>query len=127
MGDSIAYDALVFAMLKKRIDKSSRFTDWSRRPLSDDQLSYALADVTYLREIYPAITRELSDQGRLGWVADEIESLRDPALYDTDPEIAWKRLKVRKTQRDYLIVLQVATAWRERTAPEAATCRAAAC
>jgi ribonuclease D len=115
-GDSIAYDALVFAMLKKRIDKSSRFTDWSRRPLSDDQLSYALADVTYLREIYPALTDELKEQGRLEWVADEIENLRDPALYDTDPEIAWKRLKVRKTQRDYLVTLQVATAWRERTA-----------
>ncbi|HWA23389.1 MAG TPA: ribonuclease D [Caulobacterales bacterium] len=115
-GDSIAYDALVFAMLKKRIDKSSRFTDWSRRPLSEDQLAYALADVTYLREIYPALTEELKQQGRLAWVADEIESLRDPALYDPDPEIAWKRLKVRKTQRDYLIALQVATAWRERTA-----------
>lgn len=115
-GDSIAYDALVFAMLNKRIDKSSRFTDWSRRPLSEDQLAYALADVTYLREIYPALTEELEQQGRLAWVADEIESLRDPALYDTDPEIAWKRLKVRKTQRDYLITLQVATAWRERTA-----------
>lgn len=115
-GDSIAYDALVFAMLKKRIDKSSRFTDWSRRPLSEDQLAYALADVTYLREIYPALSGELKKQGRLDWVADEIESLRDPALYDTDPEAAWKRLKVRKTQRDYLIALQVATAWRERTA-----------
>ncbi|MES1203028.1 MAG: ribonuclease D [Pseudomonadota bacterium] len=115
-GDSIAYDALVFAMLKKRIDKSSRFTDWSRRPLSEDQLAYALADVTYLREIYPALTEELEQKGRLAWVADEIESLRDPSLYDTDPEIAWKRLKVRKTQRDYLITLQVATAWRERTA-----------
>ncbi len=115
-GDSIAYDALVFAMLKKRIDKSSRFTDWSRRPLSDDQLDYALADVTYLREIYPALTDELREQGRLNWVADEIESLRDPSLYDTDPEVAWRRLKVRKTQRDYLITLQVATAWRERTA-----------
>jgi ribonuclease D len=115
-GDSIAYDALVFAMLNKRIDKSSRFTDWSRRPLSDDQLDYALADVTYLREIYPALSSELKQQGRLNWVADEIESLRDPSLYDTDPEVAWKRLKVRKTQRDYLITLQVATAWRERTA-----------
>jgi ribonuclease D len=115
-GDSIAYDALVSAVLKKRIDKSSRFTDWSRRPLSDDQIAYARADVTHLRDLYPLLVEDLNAAGRLDWVADEIESLRDPALYDTDPEIAWKRLKVRRTGRDYLLTLQVAAAWRERTA-----------
>lgn len=115
-GDSIAYDALVSSVLKQRIDKSSRFTDWSRRPLSDAQLAYAAADVTHLRDLYPRLRGELEKEGRLEWVADEIDSLTDPALYDTDPELSWKRLKVRKTNRDYLITLQVAAAWRERTA-----------
>jgi ribonuclease D len=115
-GDSIAYDALVASVLKQRVDKSSRFTDWSRRPLSEAQLAYALADVVHLRELYPRLRTELEREGRIGWVSEEIESLGDPALYDTDPEIAWKRLKVRKSGRDYLIVLQVAAAWRERVA-----------
>jgi ribonuclease D len=115
-GDSVAYDALVSAVLNRRIDKSSRFTDWSRRPLSDDQLAYALADVTHLRDLYPELLGELEKGGRLDWVAAEIESLRDPALYDTDPDNAWTRLKVRKTNRDYLIALKTAAAWRERTA-----------
>jgi ribonuclease D len=115
-GDSIAYDALVASVLKQRIDKSSRFTDWSRRPLSEAQLSYAEADVTHLRDLYPRLRSSLEKEGRLEWVAEEIENLTDPALYDTDPEIAWKRLKVRKTSRDYLVTLQVSAAWRERAA-----------
>jgi ribonuclease D len=115
-GDSIAYDALVSSVLKQRIDKSSRFTDWSRRPLSDAQLAYAEADVTHLRDLYPRLRGELEKEGRLGWVAEELDNLTDPALYDTDPDLSWKRLKVRKTNRDYLVALQVAAAWRERTA-----------
>ena len=115
-GDSIAYDALVSAVLNKRIDKSSRFTDWSRRPLSEDQIAYARADVTHLRDLYPLLVNDLKKAGRLDWVADEIESLRDPSLYDTEPDSAWKRLKVRRSGRDYLLTLQTAAAWRERTA-----------
>ncbi|MGE3302472.1 MAG: ribonuclease D [Hyphomonadaceae bacterium] len=115
-GDSIAYDALVSAVLKRRLDKSSRFTDWSRRPLSDDQLAYALADVTHLRDLYPRLRGELDKAGRLDWVRGEMEALVDPALYDATPENAWQRLKVRKTGRDYLVALQTAAAWREQTA-----------
>jgi ribonuclease D len=115
-GESIAYDALVQAILKRRIDKSSRFTDWSRRPLSEAQLAYAMADATHLRDLYPKLHDKLASQHRLEWVSEEIAALSDPRLYDTEPENAWRRLKVRKTGRDYLIALRAGAAWRERTA-----------
>ena len=115
-GDSIAYDALVSQVLKQRLDKSSRFTDWSRRPLSEAQLAYALADVTHLRELYPRLADKLKQDGRADWLDDEHANLLDPEIYDTTPENAWKRLKLRKTTADYVLGLQVAAAWRERTA-----------
>lgn len=115
-GESIAYDALVAGELKRRIDKSHRFTDWSRRPLSPDQLAYALADVTHLRDLHPKLMGRLERTGRAAWVADELAGLVDPAIYDTEPENAWLRLKLRKTSGDYVLALQVAAAWRERTA-----------
>src|SRR6201996_4823360 len=96
-GEQVAYDALVRKMLKIEIDKSSRFTDWARRPLSDAQLSYALADVTHLAAIYPKLHASLEKAGRLHWVENEMANLTDPALYDSSPENAWKRLKPRKT------------------------------
>lgn len=117
-GDSIAYDALVQQVLKRRIDKSSRFTDWSRRPLSDAQLSYALADVTHLRDLYPKIKHKLESEGRAHWLDEELANLTDPEIYDTTPEKAWKRLKLRKTTADYVLGLQVAAAWRERQAQQ---------
>ncbi|MBU6371624.1 MAG: ribonuclease D [Alphaproteobacteria bacterium] len=115
-GESIAYDALVAGELKRRIDKSHRFTDWSRRPLSPDQLAYALADVTHLRDLHPKLMGRLERTGRVAWVADELAGLVDPGIYDTEPENAWLRLKLRKTSGDYVLALQVAAAWRERTA-----------
>ncbi|HVZ99749.1 MAG TPA: ribonuclease D [Caulobacterales bacterium] len=115
-GDSIAYDALVQAVLKRRLDKSSRFTDWSRRPLSDAQLAYALADVTHLRDLYPKLSDRLATEGRSDWVADELAQLLNPDIYDTAPENAWRRLKLRKTAPDYVLALQTAAAWRERQA-----------
>jgi ribonuclease D len=115
-GDSIAYDALVQQMLKRRLDKSSRFTDWSRRPLSDAQLAYALADVTHLRDLYPRMRQKLEAEGRLEWLGEELAKLLDPEVYDTTPEKAWQRLKLRKTAPDYVLGLQVAAAWRERQA-----------
>jgi ribonuclease D len=116
LGDSIAYDALVQAMLKRRVDKTHRFTDWSRRPLSQDQLQYALADVTHLRDLYPKMVERLEKAGRQTWVAEEHAFLTDPDIYDTTPDNAWMRLKVRKTTPEYLAVLKAAAAWRERTA-----------
>jgi ribonuclease D len=115
-GDTVAYDALVQQMLKRRLDKSSRFTDWSRRPLSDSQLAYALADVTHLRDLYPRMRQKLEAADRLSWLDEEHAYLLDPGIYDTTPENAWKRLKLRKTSADYVLALQVAAAWRERHA-----------
>lgn len=113
-GDTVAYDALVQQVLKRRLDKSSRFTDWSRRPLSESQLAYALADVTHLRDVYPRIYQKLDAAGRLSWLDEEHAYLLDPDIYDTTPENAWRRLKLRKTTADYVLALQVAAAWRER-------------
>ncbi|WP_297696813.1 ribonuclease D [Phenylobacterium sp.] len=115
-GEQIAYDALVRQMLKIEIDKSSRFTDWARRPLSDAQLSYALADVTHLAKLYPLLRKRLEQEGRLGWVSDEMASLTDPSNYDVDPENAWRRLKPRRHTAKYLAVYRAVAAWRERTA-----------
>jgi ribonuclease D len=115
-GEQIAYDALVRQMLRIDLDKSSRFTDWARRPLSAAQLSYALADVVHLAELYPKLRERLEKNGRLAWGADEMASLVDPANYDVDPENAWKRLKPRRFTARYLSVFKAVAAWRERTA-----------
>jgi ribonuclease D len=115
-GDTIAYDALVQQVLKRRLDKSSRFTDWSRRPLSDSQLAYALADVTHLRDLFPKLRARLEQDDRLTWLDEEHANLLNPEIYDTTPERAWNRLKLRKTTADYVLGLQVAAAWRERQA-----------
>lgn len=116
LGDSVAYDALVHAFLRRRVDKSHRFTDWSRRPLSRDQLEYALADVTHLRDLYPIMLERLTAGGRLKWVEEEHAALIDPEIYDTEPENAWSRLKFRRTTPEYLATLRAAAAWRERLA-----------
>jgi ribonuclease D len=115
-GEQIAYDALVRQMLKIDLDKSSRFTDWSRRPLSDNQLTYAIADVTHLARLYPILRGTLEKAGRLAWVEEEMEALVDPELYDVNPENAWKRLRPRKHSAKYMAVFKAVAAWRERTA-----------
>jgi ribonuclease D len=115
-GEQIAYDALVRQMLRIELDKSSRFTDWARRPLSDNQLTYALADVTHLASLYPILRERLEKEGRLGWVTDEMANLTDPAVYDVEPENAWKRLRPRKHTAKYMAVYKAVAAWRERTA-----------
>jgi ribonuclease D len=115
-GEQIAYDALVRQMLKIELDKSSRFTDWARRPLTDNQLTYALADVTHLAKLYPMLRERLEKEGRLGWVTDEMADLTDPANYDVEPDNAWKRLRPRRHTAKYLAVYRAVAAWRERTA-----------
>jgi len=115
-GEQIAYDALVRQMLKIELDKSSRFTDWARRPLSDNQLTYALADVTHLADLYPKLRQRLEQEGRLAWVTDEMAGLTDEANYDVDPENAWRRLRPRRHTAKYLAVYKAVAAWRERTA-----------
>jgi ribonuclease D len=117
-GEQIAYDALVRQMLKVDLDKSSRFTDWARRPLSDAQLTYALADVTHLAQLYPVLRGRLEETGRLAWVTEEMQAMTDPALYDVEPENAWKRLRPRRHTAKYLSVFRGVAAWRERTAQQ---------
>jgi ribonuclease D len=115
-GEQIAYDALCRQMLKVEIDKSSRFTDWARRPLSEAQLSYALDDVIHLARLFPMLRDKLEATGRLGWVTEEMRAMTDPALYDTEPENAWRRLKPRRFTAKYLAAFRAVAAWRERTA-----------
>lgn len=116
LGDSVSYDNLIQKVLRRHIDKSSQFTDWTRRPLSDKQLTYALGDVTHLRDAYVIMRDQLAEKGRLHWIEAEMADLEDPALYDMAPENAWQRLKLRKPKRDYAAVMAAVAAWRERQA-----------
>ena len=115
-GDSASYETLVRKLAKADIDKSARFTDWSRRPLSKRQLEYALADVTYLRQVYELLSKELEKTGRAKWVEEEEATLTDPATYRLDPSEAWRRLKARSGNKRFLQVLAGLAAWREREA-----------
>lgn len=115
-GDSISYDQLVQRTTGGQIDKSSRFTDWSRRPLSEQQLTYAIADVTHLRDVYAKLSAELERTRRIDWVADEMKILTSPETYRQEPENAWKRLKTRVRRPKEIAVLMEVAAWREREA-----------
>ena len=117
-GDSISYDNLVQRVLRRQIDKSSQFTDWMRRPLSQKQLVYALGDVTHLRDAYLIMREKLESSGRLPWVQEEMADLEDPAKYDTDPDKAWQRLKLRNQKKDYAALIVAVAAWREQLAQE---------
>ncbi|MGX1788463.1 ribonuclease D [Bosea sp. NPDC055332] len=115
-GDSVGYEQLVNDLAKARVDKSSRFTDWSRRPLSEAQLVYAESDVTHLRDIYLALQADLAASGRESWVAEEMAVLNSPGTYEVKPENAWQRLKGRLRKPKELAVLMELAAWREREA-----------
>src|SRR6478735_7545356 len=115
-GDSVGYEQLANDLAKARIDKSSRFTDWSRRPLTEAQLSYAESDVTHLRDIYLALQADLDASGRESWVAEEMAVLSSPGTYEVKPENAWLRLKGRVRKPRELPVLMELAAWREREA-----------
>jgi ribonuclease D len=115
-GEAASYESLATKLAKARIDKSSRFTDWSRRPLSERQITYALSDVTHLRVVYEKLHRQLEKSGRISWIAEEMAVLNDAATYRADPEMAWRRLKPRGASPRLLGILKEAAAWRERTA-----------
>ncbi|MBN9446196.1 MULTISPECIES: ribonuclease D [unclassified Bosea (in: a-proteobacteria)] len=115
-GDSVGYEQLANDLAKARIDKSSRFTDWSRRPLTDAQLAYAESDVTHLRDIYLALAADLAESGRESWVAEEMAVLTSPGTYEVKPENAWQRLKGRIRKTKELAALIELAAWREREA-----------
>lgn len=117
-GDSVSYDQLVQKTTGAHIDKSSRFTDWRHRPLSDKQLVYALADVTHLIDVYLKLKTELEREDRGHWLNEEMEVLTARDTYDPHPEDAWKRLKMRLRKPLELAVVQAVAAWREREARE---------
>lgn len=115
-GEQVSYETLVAHFAGARIDKSSRFTDWSHRPLSERQLTYALADVTHMRKIYEALRVQLQKNKRESWLDEELATLSDPATYRLEPEEAWQRLKPRGMSPRSLAVLKEISAWREREA-----------
>ena len=112
-GEQVGYETLVRKIAKANLDKSSRFTDWSRRPLSDAQKVYALADVTHLRPIYEYLAKALRKSGREAWVEEELAVLTDPATYTTDPEEAWLRIKTRTNSGRFLAVVKELARFRE--------------
>ncbi len=115
-GDQVSYGDLVKTITKVTIDKSSRFTDWSRRPLLPAQAEYAIADVTYLRDIYRFLCTKLDETGRIGWLDDEMAILTSPSIYEQHPENAWERFRNRiRKPRDLAVLMEVA-AWRESEA-----------
>ena len=118
-GEQVGYETLVRRVAKAQVDKSSRFTDWSRRPLSDAQKRYALADVTHLRDIYEYLSSELDTSGRTPWVEEEMDVLRDPATYRVEPREAWQRLKMRNPSPRAIAIARELAAFRETHAQTA--------
>jgi len=115
-GDSISYDQLVARITGDALDKSHRFTDWTRRPLTEAQVSYALSDVTHLRDVYLKLAADLKKRERANWVEAEMNVLTSPETYRMEPEKAWERLKSRVRKPKELAVLIEVAAWREREA-----------
>ena len=117
-GDQVGYEQLVNRVTGHQLDKTSRFTDWSRRPLTAKQTNYAIADVTYLRDVYMSLSAQLAEQDRTTWLDEEMAVLADIATYTTHPEDAWKRLKLRIRKPRQLAVMQAVAEWREAEAQD---------
>jgi ribonuclease D len=112
-GEQVSYSELAQSICHVSIDKSSRFTDWARRPLARAQIDYAIADVTHLRDVYRALSKRLDETGRTSWLADEMTILNSPATYEQHPERAWERYRTRARKPRDLAVLMELAAWRE--------------
>jgi len=117
-GDSVGYESLVRNITGGQLDKSVQFTDWSKRPLSQKQIDYALGDVTHLCDVYLHLSEKLEERGRTSWVFQEEEILANPATYENNPEQSWKRIKVKSPKPKMLAVLRELAAWRETRAQE---------
>ena len=115
-GEAVSYEKLVNRLAGAEVDKTMRFTDWARRPLTDRQILYALSDVSHLRPIYEHLSAELERSGRRSWLDEELAALSDPKIYQGDPREAWRRLKPRSSNRRFLAVLRELAEWREREA-----------
>jgi ribonuclease D len=117
-GESVSYENLVSRLVRAKVDKSSRFTDWAARPLTEKQLDYALADVTHLRDAFVKLDMELAKKNRRHWIDDELAALTDESIYKMDPDEAWERIRVRTDKPRVLARLQKLAAWREREAQQ---------
>ncbi|MDD9976739.1 MAG: ribonuclease D, partial [Boseongicola sp.] len=117
-GEQVGYETLVRKIAKSQLDKSSRFTDWSRRPLTEAQKTYALADVTHLRVIYEHLEKELRSSGRNSWLEEELDALTNPATYVVEPEHAWQRVKTRTNSGRFLAVVKELARFREQYAQD---------
>ncbi|MEM7670565.1 MAG: ribonuclease D, partial [Pseudomonadota bacterium] len=114
-GDQVGYETIVRRIARAEIDKSSRFTDWSRRPLTDKQMRYALADVTHLRLVYESLRLDVEQSGRAHWVAEEMAILTTPDTYINDPDRIWTRVKARSSNPKFLAIIRALARWREIT------------
>jgi ribonuclease D len=117
-GESVSYETLASKLAGARIDKSSRFTDWSHRPLTEKQLNYAIADVVHLRKVYDKLRAKLEKNGRSEWLGEEMADLTAPETYRTDPGEAWRRFRLRGGNRKFLAILKELAAWRELAAQQ---------
>jgi ribonuclease D len=115
-GESVSYDKLVRQITGVQIDKSSRFTDWSHRPLSKQQLNYALSDVTHLRTVYESLLNQLEKNGRINWLNEEFQNVLSPQTYDIPLDQIWKRLKIKNGRPKFLILVRELCAFREKEA-----------
>ncbi|MBI1181364.1 MAG: ribonuclease D [Alphaproteobacteria bacterium] len=115
-GESVGYETLVNHFTRARVDKSSRFTDWSRRPLTGKQVQYALGDVIHLREVYAGLAKILAKNGRESWLKEEMDTLTDPATYRVQPEDAWMKLKPKSSNRRFMAYVRALAEWREHRA-----------
>lgn len=117
-GEQVGYETLVRKITKGEVDKSSRFTDWSRRPLTDAQMTYAVGDVTHLRDVYEHLSDQLNKSGRKKWVAEEMAVLNDPATYEGNPDDAWRRIKTRTSSGRFLAIVRELARFRETYAQD---------
>jgi ribonuclease D len=115
-GDQVGYEGIVRKLANAQIDKSSQFTDWSRRPLTHKQMAYALSDVTHLRVVYEKLSAQIAKENRADWLKGELRELADLSNYKTDPERVWRRIKARIQSRKQQATLMAVAAWREREA-----------
>jgi ribonuclease D len=115
-GEQVGYETLVKKIAREQVDKSSRFTDWSRRPLTDAQKAYAIGDVTHLRQVYEFLAKKLEENNRSHWVQEELGILTNPDTYIIKPIDAWKRVKTRTSTAKFMAVVQMLAAFREEYA-----------
>ena len=115
-GEQVGYETLVRKLARASLDKTSRFTDWTRRPLTNKQQAYALADVTHLRTVYEQLSAQLDEENRRGWVDEELQILIDPMTYEIEPTEIWRRIKTRNSSGAFLSILRELAAFRELTA-----------